>query len=380
MGHLHFATEIMTLKPSFALKLNPQGFSPIHLAMQNDQKQMVYRFVKINKDLVRGIGRDGLTPLHFASQIGEVDLLAHFLFSCPESIEDWTVRCETPLHIAIKNEQFESFQVLVGWLEKNKRRGAKELKSRILNERDEAGNTILHIAALSSEPLVVQELLSLVKTKINLHKKNLENKTALDIASIPEIKSILFSAGSKPSLEVTDAPSPAHWLRSKTTLMDKFFSQNLFSRTNITGEERNAWLVVATLIATTMYESTLSPPGGVYQISADDNNLNITSSNSTISTLKNVGKSVLSKTDFTTFSVLNMFSFFMSFLTIIIMTPTREPGIFVYPAMFFFLMCYMTSMSEISPASVDPMNAQATFVFTSQMFGFVIIMKITLKS
>jgi hypothetical protein len=30
MGHLQFATEIMTLKPSFAWKLNPQGFSPIH--------------------------------------------------------------------------------------------------------------------------------------------------------------------------------------------------------------------------------------------------------------------------------------------------------------------------------------------------------------
>jgi len=193
MGHLQFATKIMMLKPSFALKLNPQGFSPILLAMQNDQKHMMYRFVKINKDLVRVKGREGLTPLHFASQIGEVDLLAHFLLLCPQSIEYWTVRCETPLHIAIKNEQFEALQVLVGWLEKNKRSGAEELESRILNERDEAGNTILHIAALSSEPRVVQELLLLVKTKINLHKKNLENKTALDIASTPEIKSILFN-------------------------------------------------------------------------------------------------------------------------------------------------------------------------------------------
>ncbi|RHN41590.1 putative ankyrin repeat-containing domain, PGG domain-containing protein [Medicago truncatula] len=371
MGHLPFATEIMTLKPSFALKLNPQGFSPIHLAMQNDQKQMVYRFVKINKDLVRVRGRDGLTPLHFASQIGEVDLLAHFLLLCPESIEDWTVRCETPLHIAIKNEQFEAFQVLVGWLEKNERSGAEELESRILNEKDEAGNSILHVAALSSEPLVVQELLSLVKTKINLRKKNLENKTALDIASIPEIKSILFSAGSKPSLEVTDAPTRAHWLRSKTTILDKFYTQNL-RRTDITGEERNTWLVVATLIATTMFESTLSPPGGFYQISSDDNNLNITSSNSTISTLKNVGKSVLSINDFTSFSVLNMASFFVSFLTILIMIPSRRQGLFLFPGMFFFLMSYIISMSVISPAGVDPKHTQITFFLASLMFGLVI--------
>ncbi|MCI11858.1 ankyrin repeat-containing protein, partial [Trifolium medium] len=53
MGHLQFATEIMMLKPSFAWKLNPQGFSPIHVAMQNGQNMMVHRLVNLNKELVR---------------------------------------------------------------------------------------------------------------------------------------------------------------------------------------------------------------------------------------------------------------------------------------------------------------------------------------
>ncbi|XP_045792167.1 ankyrin repeat-containing protein BDA1-like [Trifolium pratense] len=111
-GHLKFATEIMMLKPSFALKLNQQGFSPIHLAMHNDQTMMVYRFVNLNKDLVRVRGREGMTPLHFASQIGEVDLLAEFLFLCPESIEYLTVRRKTALHIAIKNQQYEAILIM----------------------------------------------------------------------------------------------------------------------------------------------------------------------------------------------------------------------------------------------------------------------------
>jgi len=155
MGHRPFASEIMNLKPSFATKLNPQGFSPIHLAMQNDQKLMVYSFVNMNKDLVRVKGRDGLTPLHFASQIGEVDLLVEFLFLCPESIECLTVRCETALHIAVKNQQYEALQVLVGWLEINLHQGAQGVENSILNKMDEAGNTILHISALSSEPQVI---------------------------------------------------------------------------------------------------------------------------------------------------------------------------------------------------------------------------------
>jgi ankyrin repeat protein len=154
MGHLQFATEIMMLKPSFAWKLNPQGFSPIHVAMQHNQTMMVYRFVNLNKDLVRVQGRESMTPLHFASQIGEVDLLTKFLFVCPESIKYLTVRRETALHIAVKNQQYEALQVLVRWLTQNDKEGAEKMEKEILNRRDEAGNTILHISALSSEPLV----------------------------------------------------------------------------------------------------------------------------------------------------------------------------------------------------------------------------------
>ncbi|KEH42019.1 ankyrin repeat protein [Medicago truncatula] len=328
MGHLQFATEIMNLKPSYAWKLNQQGFSPIHLAMQNGQKSFVSQFVNINKELVRVQGREGLTALHFASQIGEVDLLAKFLLVCPNSIRDVTVRCETALHIAIKNEQYEALQVLVGWLETNKQRGAVELENGILNKRDDAGNTILHVSALSIEP---QKLLLLLSTGINFEAKNLENKTALDIASTPKIKSILLRAGAKSSMEVADAPTLAHMLRSKKTTMYKLLIQTIRIRSDMTEEQRNIWLIVAALIATTMYESALTPPGGVYPSSAGDNSLNITSSNSTISSTQgNVGKSVLSEAIFCLFSVSNMLSFYTSITTIIIMTSSVMQCMVVY--------------------------------------------------
>ena len=37
-GNIQFALELMSLKPSFARKLDPNGFSPIHLALQNGTK------------------------------------------------------------------------------------------------------------------------------------------------------------------------------------------------------------------------------------------------------------------------------------------------------------------------------------------------------
>ena len=60
--HIHFAMEMMRLKPSFARKLNPNGFSPIHLAVQAGHTQMVLRLLQVDGDLVRVKGKEGRTP------------------------------------------------------------------------------------------------------------------------------------------------------------------------------------------------------------------------------------------------------------------------------------------------------------------------------
>ena len=75
-------------------------------------------------------------------------------------------------------------------------------------------------------------------------------------------------------------------------------------RRDISEERRNTWLIVATLVATSTYQSALSPPGGVYQVNASEDNMNITSS------LGNAGKSVLSRSDFLLFLSMNMLSTF----------------------------------------------------------------------
>jgi len=125
----------------------------------------------------------------------------------------------------------------------------------------------------------------LVKTGIDLTAKNVQNKTALDIATTAGIKKILLNVGAKPASEVTDTPTLADRLRSNTTIPKnvKIFMSRI--RRNIIEEQRNTWLIVATLVATATYQSSVSPPGGVYQANASDNTVNITSSNSTIITL-----------------------------------------------------------------------------------------------
>ena len=113
LGHIPFAMEMMRLKPSFARKPNPDGYSPIHLALQNWKTQMVRRLLRHDVDLVRVRGREGMTPLHYAVEYDYLDLLPEFLSLCPHFIGDVTIRNETALHIALKYDKLEAFKLMV---------------------------------------------------------------------------------------------------------------------------------------------------------------------------------------------------------------------------------------------------------------------------
>ncbi|XP_019451893.1 PREDICTED: ankyrin-2 [Lupinus angustifolius] len=346
MGYLHFATEIMRLKPSFAWKLNKQGFSPIHLALQHGQRRMVQCLVDINKELVRVKGREGVTPLHFVSQCGDIDLLANFLLACPNSIEDVNVRSETALHIAVKNKQHEALEVLVGWLKRSSQRGAMQLEKTTLNWKDESGNTVLHISALLNDS---QALGLLIKTKMDLKAKNLENLTAMDIAASAEIKGKLVKAGVKCGSSTIDDESLtlAHKLRSKITTLDKIIIYMLRIREDISEEQRNAFLVLAVLIATATYQAALNPPGGFYQANAGGNNNQNTSSGN-VSEGK-AGTSVMSEGDFFTLSIMNTLSFLVSTVTIFILTPSGIVSKILISPVFWLAYCVIYSVKVVSP-------------------------------
>ncbi|KAK2966324.1 hypothetical protein RJ640_000267 [Escallonia rubra] len=154
-GHTHFAIEIMSLKPSLGRKLNPDGLSPLDLALRKGRTETVRQLVKFYPDLIRVRGRERLTPLHYVAEKDEVDLLAQFLVACPASIKDVTIRGETALHIAVRNGKINAFQVILGWLQRTN-------KEDVLNCRDEKGNKVLHVAALTNQPQACSQVHDLI--------------------------------------------------------------------------------------------------------------------------------------------------------------------------------------------------------------------------
>ena len=160
--HVQFAMEMMRLKPSFARKLNLNGYSPIHLALQEGHTQMAHRLLQVDGDLVRVRGKKGRTPLHdvaaAAATEQQLDLLDKFLSDYPNSIEDVTIQNQTALHIALENNNLDAFKRLVRWLKKSKSENVRE----ILNRQDEKGNTVLHVAVSKNQTKASSLLSSII--------------------------------------------------------------------------------------------------------------------------------------------------------------------------------------------------------------------------
>lgn len=351
-GQTQFALEMMRLKPSFAMKPNPNGFSPMHLALQNKHNNLVLSLVEVDPNLIRIKGRNGITLLHYVAEIGNLDLLAEFLSLCAASIEDLTNQSETALHIAVKNGGFGALEVLVGWLQKVQHKEAAYWMTNILNSKNTEGNTSLHIATSSNQTQLVRLL---VNTKgIDVHAKNFEGLTTLDLSIHQrqscnrEIREILLRAGAKKASRFGSVLTHADYLRSRMPFYERWGLSIVCGKIYMSTDNRNALLVVAVLIATTTYQAGLTPPGGVWQ---DDftpqHDLNTTTS-LLPAPPHYAGKTILAAYAFDFFTFYNTAAFFVSMLIISVLLPCDFYGWMVSLPHGMLFFCHTWSVCVIS--------------------------------
>ncbi|GMQ04658.1 hypothetical protein CsSME_00050004 [Camellia sinensis var. sinensis] len=366
VGHTHFALEMMNLKPSFTKKLNPEGLTPLDLALRNGYLITVRRLVNFDKQLIRVKGREMLTPLHHVAEKGHIDLLAEFLCACPESIMDLTIRDETAVHIAVKNFQLQAFKVLLGWLRRTQR-------LHVLNRDDDEGNSVLHIAVSTLQPQIVKLLVKESYTKKNKNAKNLEGLTARDMAARldpsaakTQIEKILRQAGAlkSPSLAgssdsslSTKRYSRADFLMSPERWLEKAVKMHQSGK--LTMEMRNVILVVAVLVAVCTFQAILNPPGGVIRNNNNQLTNNITCINATNSPTNTTDNPVYNSISgglvtyghlFSKFYYYNTICFFLSIATIMAVLPSRLSSVLLFCSLSFLIISYGYSFDLISPS------------------------------
>ncbi|OVA19799.1 Ankyrin repeat [Macleaya cordata] len=138
VGRTNFAKEIIRRRPEFAIELNKDGFSPIHMASANEYVEIVEELLMIQGGC-----------------------------NCSDCVAEVTFRSLTALHLAVKNNQFEALKVLV----------QGHIGGQLLNAKDSNGNTVLHLAITLKQHQAVKFLLSnqTVNEEVEVNAKNASN-------------------------------------------------------------------------------------------------------------------------------------------------------------------------------------------------------------
>lgn len=358
-GHSQFCKELMNLSPSLTRRLNQDRLSPLHLAVLHNRIDIAHNLIKTDSKLVREKGKDGLTPFHCAVQMGTIDILLKLFEVCPYCISDTSYNGETALHIAVRCNNFDVFNILMNWIKQVN-------QENILGYQDWNGNTVLHTATARNQLQVVKLLLSwksplsflLYHDYIGLNDKNLEGETALDVferqreATNVEIGIMLRTAGA---------------LRASSLSGIKKLPSNFTTERRMSSDERNAILVVAVLIATTAYQTAVTPIGGVWQ----DNNPSEGNHH-----LKLAGKTMVPGT-FLNMMFLNSIAFYSSVLLISCNIPTGARScLLLHLPLYFLSVSYADSLMVVSRRVVD-LNGLPILCF---ILSFMVIFKMILWS
>ncbi|XP_057801489.1 ankyrin repeat-containing protein BDA1-like [Salvia miltiorrhiza] len=369
-GNTEVAVEILNLMPSLGRKLNEEGLSPLHLAIEGAHHDTARVMARFDKQLVRVKGKKGMTPLMQCATSADLDkgikdleLLARLLVACPESVADINNNNQTVVHVALEHRRCDTVCVLVDWLRR------RDQIASILSVKDINGNTALHAAAQFGCVTGTKKIVGLVK----LNVLNSEKMTALDIAikhnqvfGISDIensiKKILEKNGAKRSSEIFQPQTTTEYVLTEAGFFEAVSRAYYYLTRELTLEMRNAILVVATLIVAATYQGVLQPPGGVYPPPEDTNNIGNTllsrrhhmegwtQRQTRFNALRKnlAGRMVMEENHYRYFMPTNTFAFALSVVIVIFVVPGSPIFLILHFCLVFMCVSYLLALDAIS--------------------------------
>ncbi|KAH6804714.1 hypothetical protein C2S51_032961 [Perilla frutescens var. frutescens] len=268
LGHLEFARKLLSINPELSKSLNSNGSSALHLAAAKGNATMVKELISADSSMCGVLDGDGRSPLHLAAIKGRTSVLEELLRAEPEAATALTSGGESCLHLCVKYNRLPAMKVVLQFLERE--------DDRLVDWKDQNGNTVLHLAVAKKQIEIVKYLID--NTRIEKEARNANGLTALDLLlQTPgdlrdlEIKQCLeqdnasrtnrkgsaaINAGVSKSIKTT--PS----LQAKPSTKQPEIKHK---HTDWLAKKRSALMIVASLTATVAFQAGLSPPGGVWQ-------------------------------------------------------------------------------------------------------------------
>ncbi|CAN4126129.1 unnamed protein product [Withania somnifera] len=263
-GHVEFVKLILTRNPLLAAKLDFRNSSALHVASNKGYLEIVKELLVVNPEMGEARDCQGRNPLHLAAIKGRVEVIKELVQARHTAALQKTNRGESVLNLCVKHNQLEALKLLMEVVP----------DYQLLNEKDEDGYTILHLAVADKQIETVKYLLRNNMIDVNLTDNN--GNTALDI--------LAQSRREVNDLQIGESLREAGGLRangiasSNTQYVAKFTTKEsstpdhqvaLAQKHDMSGDwlsrKRDSIMVVASLIATMAFQAGINPPGGVWQ-------------------------------------------------------------------------------------------------------------------
>ena len=158
------------LPNDFIKARDDKGITPLYYAASIGYLDGVRYLLQKSSDCAYVSDQDGYFPVHIASKKGHVPVIQVFLEEYPDSSELLNGEGQNILHVAARNGKSN----VVAYMLK------KCDLQMVINEKDNDGNTSLHLASKGRHPKIVN--MFTWNKRVSLKLLNNEGKTALDIA------------------------------------------------------------------------------------------------------------------------------------------------------------------------------------------------------
>lgn len=263
-----------------------EGMSPVHGAVMHRRKDMLIEMSKMKKGLFDLKNAREDTPLHLAARENYVDEVKFLIKEFALSAFKHNIEGYFPIHVACQMGHLETIKVLCqheqDWLEPKELLTSDEEQNilhvaakygrvsvvkyilgnpkleKLINMKDEKGDTPLHVATKNWQPGV---MLSLTRdTRVNLGLVNHDNSSALDIVDeqLTEIEGPLHKSLTRTIL----VSAKACRSKDRAILQTSSHPQREPPNEETLKTRAEARMLVATLIATVAFAAGFSIPGG----------------------------------------------------------------------------------------------------------------------